>query len=211
MNICFLTSDFRDGFTDEFTARIKHYYSGQGSFAFIGSDFDGHYYTDRYFNSIVDMFKLKGIEFLKADVIDSRLSEDEAIWLLKDAEIVWISGGDTLKQMDFIRNAGIIPTLQSRKGITIGMSAGSINMAKQVVLPKDEEDNIPELSIYSGIGLVDLNIEPHLDLERTDHLEDIDEATIHTTIYGLFDNSFIEVVNDNPVFYGPYVKYNKKF
>ena len=34
--------------------------------------------------------------------------------------------------------------------IVIGISAGAINMAEKVVLAKDVEDNIPNLSIYKG-------------------------------------------------------------
>lgn len=140
-------------------------------------------------------------------VIDDRISKQAAVELLERADVVWISGGDTLMQIDYIREYGLILPLRNRNGITIGMSAGSINMAETVVLPKDEKNNIPELSIYEGIGLVDINIEPHLDPEDEKHTEDIHAATKHATIYGLFDNSFIEVVDRELKIYGNYIKY----
>lgn len=87
------------------------------------------------------------------------------------------------------------------------MSAGSINMAKKVVLPKDINDNIPKLSIYDGIGLVDINIYPHLDSIHKDNLQNIYEASKFTTIYGLYDNSFIKIIDNKIDIHGFHFKY----
>lgn len=209
MKVFFLTSGFPNGFTDDFIQRLKKYCYSKGLFVFIASDFAGYSKTDKYTDLFVSMFEEKGIVFDKVQVIDNRVSKDEAIHYLEKADIVWISGGDPLKQISYIKEYGLIPSLQNRNGITIGMSAGSINMAKRVVLPKDIEDNIPELSIYEGIGLVDINIEPHLDTENKKHIEDIYGATEYATIYGLLDNSFIEVVDESTEFYGAYIQYEK--
>jgi dipeptidase E len=84
------------------------------------------------------------------------------------------------------------------------MSAGSINMADEVVLPKDEEDNVPELSVYKGLGLVVVNIEPHLDFNRTKHIEDIKDASQTSPIYGIYDDSFILVNDDKVEVFGDY-------
>lgn len=207
MTVSFLTSGFPDGFTDQFTNRLKRYYTHGGSMLFIASDFTGHAKTDKYASLFVDLFEEKGIRFERVEIIDSRTPKDTAIHLVQRADVIWISGGDTLKQMAAIYEYGLVPYLQNRNGITIGMSAGSINMAKNVVLPRDVEDNIPVLSTYDGIGLVDINIEPHIDLDREEHIEDIYEAAQYTTIYGLFDNSFIEVVEGKTEFFGPYLKF----
>ena len=209
MKVLFLTSGFPNGFTDDFIQRLKGYYCNKGSLIFIASDFTRYSKTDRHVNSFVNMFDERGIVFDKVQVIDDRVSKHKAIQYLEKADIVWILGGDTLKQINYIKEYGLISYLQNRNGITIGMSAGSINMAKRVVLPKDIEDNIPELSIYNGIGLVDINIEPHLDTEREKHMEEIYEASKYATIYGLFDNSFIEVVDNSIQFFGTYIKYEK--
>jgi len=106
-----------------------------------------------------------------------------------------------------LKEYNLIPVLKRRQGITIGMSAGSINMAKRVVLAKDIDDNIPELSIYDGIGLVDINIEPHLDSASEEHMKDVYEASRYTVIYGIYDNTFIKIVNDRMEIYGVYFKY----
>ena len=155
------------------------------------------------------MFKSNGIIFKETHVIDNRISKKEAKEYIKKAEVVWLSGGNTLNQIKEIKEYDLIETLQNREKVTIGMSAGSINMAKRVVLAKDINDNIPELSIYDGIGLVDINIEPHFDPTDEEHNKDIYEASKSSTIYGLYDDSFIKIVDDEITIYGDYIKYEK--
>lgn len=207
MNISFLTSGFPNGFTDDFIRCIKDCYNNNGSFTFIASDFEQHSKTDKYMDIFLKMFERNGIVFNESYIIDNRTTSKDAIQYIDKSEIVWISGGDTLKQIRSIKENNLIQALQNRKGITIGMSAGSINMAKKVVLAKDVDDNIPELSIYSGIGLVDINVEPHLDSASEEHMNEIYEASQHTVVYGIYDNSFMKIANESIEIYGTYFKY----
>lgn len=207
MKVSFLTSGFPNGFTEDFIKCIKDYYYNKGVIIFIASDFGQHSKTDKYIDIFLNMFESKGILFRESYVIDDRVTSKEAIHYIEKSDIVWILGGDTLKQIRNIKEYNLIPVLQNRKGITIGMSAGSINMAKKVVISKDVNDNIPELSIYSGIGLVDINVEPHLDSASEDHMKEIYEASHHSIIYGIYDNSFIKIVDECIEVYGTCFKY----
>lgn len=208
MKVSLLTSGFPNGFTDDFIHCRKDYYDNDGSFIVIASDFTEHSKTDRYTDIFLSMFRDKGILFNEVQVIDDRIAQKKAVQYIEKADIVWISGGDTLKQIAYLKEYNLIPALQSREGITIGMSAGSINMARRVVLAKDLNDNIPELSIYDGIGIVDINIEPHLDSANEEHMEDIYEASHYAIIYGIYDNTFIKIINGTIEIYGTYLKYN---
>lgn len=129
---------------------------------------------------------------------------DKAVKLIEKADIIVLAGGPTLKQISSIHEYGLAPALRERQGITIGISAGSINMAKRVVLAKDMSDDIPELSIYEGIGLTNINIEPHLGDTSFEHMEEIRQAARYAPIYGLYDESFILEVNGDKRFFGPY-------
>ena len=153
------------------------------------------------------MFKDNGIISDEVHIIDDRVTKEKAFQYIERADIIWISGGDTFKQIAYLKEYNLIPVLQSREGITIGMSTGSINMAKRVVLAKNLDENIPELSIYDGIGLVDINIEPHLDSASEEHINEIYEASHYATIYGIYDNTFIKIVDDTMDIYGVYFKY----
>lgn len=207
MKVSILTSGFPNGFTEDFAKCIKEYYRGGGSFVFIASDFSDHIKNDKYSNIFLNMFINNSIVFNKAYTIDNRISEAKAIEFIEGADVIWISGGDTLKQIEHMRKYNIIPALKKREGITVGMSAGSINMAKKVVIAKDLRENILELTIYDGIGLVDINIEPHLDITDEEHMKDIYEASRYTRIYGLCDEGFIKVVENSLEIYGTCYKY----
>ncbi|UKI58963.1 MAG: hypothetical protein L6V81_07135 [Clostridium sp.] len=51
-------------------------------------------------------------------------------------------GGDPKKEMDSINEYGLSNILRDRDGITIGVSAGSINMAKDAIyMDEDEHKN----------------------------------------------------------------------
>ncbi len=208
MKISLLTSGFPNGFTDDFIQCLKEHYNNNGSFVLIASDFARHSKTDRDLDAFLSMFRNKGILFNEVYVIDDRITKEKAVQYIEKADIIWIAGGDTLKQITYLKEYNLISVLQSRERITIGMSAGSINMAKRVVLAKDIDDNIPELAIYDGIGLVDINIEPHLDSASEEHMKDVYEASQFTTIYGIYDNTFIKIVNDTMEIYGVYFKYD---
>lgn len=196
MKVSILTSGFPNGFTNDFIQCVKDYYHNNGSFVLIASDFVGHSKIDRHTDVFLNMFRDNGIVFNEVHIIDDRTTKEKALQYIEKADIIWISGGDTLKQIAYLKKYNLIPVLESREGITICMSAGSINMAKRVVLAKSIDDNISELSIYEGIGLVDINIEPHLDSASEEHMNEIYEASHYTTIYGIYDNTFIKIVND---------------
>lgn len=207
MKVSILTSGFPNGFTDDFVKCVKEHYFNNGSFLFIASDFLSHSKTDRYSDVILNMFRDKGIVFTESQVIDYRITNEKAVRCIEETDVIWLSGGDTLKQIAYLKEYNLIPFLQRREGLTIGMSAGSINMAKRVVLAKDINDNIPELAIYDGIGLVDINIEPHLNSANEEHIEEIHEASQIAVIYGIYDNSFIKIVNDKMEIFGDCFKY----
>lgn len=207
MRVSILTSGFPNGFPEDFINCIKEHYHNNGSMLFIASDFAEHSKTDKYLQVFLTMFRENGVVFKEVNTIDYRTTEEKALEYIENAEVIWLSGGNTLKQIQHMKEYNLIPALQKREGITIGMSAGSINMAKTVVLARDINDNIPELTIYEGIGLVDINVEPHLDSASEDHMREVYEASQYSTIYGLYDNSFIKIVGDNMDIYGVYFKY----
>jgi hypothetical protein len=39
-------------------------------------------------------------------------------------------------------------------------------------------------------------------------MKDVYEASQYTTVYGIYDNTFIKIVNDTMEIYGEYFKYN---
>jgi len=207
MKACFLTSGFPNGFTDEFIHELKNYLSPINRLAFVASDFSAHEKTMKYKNIFVQWFADCGIAFESVIVVDNCITPEEAVYAIQTSNVVWLSGGPTLTQIEDINRYGLIPSLCERSGVTIGMSAGSINMAKRVVLAKDLSDGIPELSVYDGIGLVDINIEPHINSASDMHLSDVAAAAKVSPIIGLPDGSFILDVDGSSSIFGEHHLY----
>ena len=212
MAICFLTSAFNNGFTPAFERVLKKYLPADtadaGNFVFIASDFDDPHGNLHWAEEIRGNFGEIGVVFSGFHIVDHTVSPTQAEKYIRNAQIIWLSGGDTLRQIVSFEEYHLREQLMGFDGIIIGMSAGSINMADRVVLARNIYDNAPEMAIYQGLGLVQINIEPHLDPLNVEHLDDILEASVHAPIYGLFDDSFILDDGQHTTIYGPYCLYN---
>lgn len=202
---CFLTSAFNEGFTDDFREQFYRHWNGGGRFLYIASSFDAYETNEHYGGEMLEKFAEIGVE-LEPEFLDYRVSPEEAADLIASADVIFLAGGNTLRQMEYFREYSLREAFAHTRedAVIIGMSAGSINMADRVVLARDIEDDTPELSIYEGLGLVSVNIEPHLNLGREDHMEDIAQAAAVSPIYGLYDGSFILVQGDDMQVFGNY-------
>lgn len=207
MKTIFLISDFPHGLTEDFQKEFVQCVSKKERFCYVSSSFSKHESNKKYANRIFEMFQSAGFNYDKWVLIDDRMSVKEVKTQIEKADAVFLAGGDTLLQIQSLKEYGIDQILQNSNAVIMGLSAGAINLAKTVVLAKDESDNIPELSVYSGLGLVDINIEPHLDLTRQQHLQEIMEAAKHSEIIGLYDNSFIRVNGNDYEIFGPYRRF----
>lgn len=207
MKVNFVTSGFPNGFTEMFLAELRRYLPAQGFFVMVASDFSAHEKSQQYLQQYIRDFSVYGISFQEAALVDFTISQKEAVSLVQRADVIWLSGGPTLTQIRHIKEYRLIEPLREQDGVTIGMSAESINMARQVVVAKDLDDGIVRLSQYEGIGLVDFNIEPHFASVTEERMPDIREAAKKAdAFYGLYDESFLVEKGGSIQFFGPYCR-----
>jgi len=199
MMVKILTSGFPNGFTDDFSSLLKIYIKTGMNFVLVASEFQNIYEkTDWYCNHFLKMFSDCGITFGSVDVIDSRMSRETAQDTVRNADVLWLAGGDTPTQFAYLESYGLIPYIREHKGVIIGMSAGSINMAKTAVCTLTCEHD--ELQIYEALGLVEFSVEPHLDKDNiTDELLVISEKY---PLYGICDDGAIICTEDNTSYIG---------
>ena len=146
----------------------------------------------------LQMFSDCGITFGSVDVIDSRMSIETIQDTVRIADVLWLAGSDTPTQFAYLESYGLIPYIREQKGVIIGMSAGSINMAKTSVCTLTCEHY--KLEIYEALGLVEFSIEPHLDKDNiTDELLVLSEKYL---LYGICDNGAIICTEDNISYIG---------
>ena len=194
-----LTSGFPNGFTDDFSRLLKTHIKIGMNFVFVASEFENIYErTDWYCNHFLKMFSDCGINFGRSDVIDSRMSRETAHDVVRNADVLWLAGGDIPTQFAYLESYGLIPYIREQKGVIIGMSAGSINMAKTAVCTLTCEHE--KLEIYEALGLVEFSVEPHLNKDNiADELLVISEKN---PLYGICDDGAIICMEDNISYIG---------
>lgn len=200
--------DKEKGFNKTQSKYLKNDIKETNVITFIASTFSVIEKTNMYLEIMTNWFKNIDITFNEVYLVNDLVTPIQAQEYIDKSDVVFIMGGDTLKQIENINKYNIIPNLQKRNSITIGISAGSINMAKDVAIARDIDDNIPDHSFYKGIGLVDINIEPHFDLNNNFHNQDIIEISKDNKIICLPDESFIRIENDIEII-GDYYMYDK--
>lgn len=185
---------------------IESYFNNKKNITFISASFDHYDENDHYVDKLIKSFDKKKLHFDKVDIIDNRMTSNDMIESIKKSNIIFILGGDTLAQIKNINKYNLKKYINDESKIIIGMSAGAINMAKRVVLAKDVEDNIPDLSIYEGIGITDINIEPHCDFKNSNHWKELEKASSYSEIIVMNEDCYIIADNNKMSFYGAYLK-----
>ena len=71
-------------------------------------------------------------------------------------------GGDPFKQLEVLRKIDCKKLFKNK--ILIGVSAGSMNMAIKGYYSNDKD--YPKTWFYNGIGLVDITIDSHFDINN---------------------------------------------
>ena len=206
MSTYILTSMFPNGFHAETAEVFREKIHKRNRFAFVASEFELlHEKTDKYFHFFLDMFESIGIYFEGAYVVDGRMSAEEAQSVVAEADVVWLSGGDTPTQFRYFQTYGLDKVLKGHDGVIIGMSAGSINMAKTSICTLSCGHYRQE--IYSGLGCVDVSVEPHFVGEKVS--EELLALSEEYTIYGLCDDGFIVCSGENVAYYGEVYRLSK--
>lgn len=167
---------------------------------FICSNPDSYEFTDAAANSMRKGLEEIGINFAAYNVLDGR-NPDWTKPFIDSSEVIILCGGHVPTQDKFFKKIHLREHLKNFKGVVIGISAGSMNMAEQVYstpeMPGETED--PEYCYeFQGLGLTTRNIIPHWQelqyytLDGKQMLEDIIlPPSYQYAFYALPDGSYI--------------------
>jgi peptidase E len=186
------------GFSEPAARVLKRSIWDMGRILFIASDPENHAKTDENTKDIMAWFQRLGIEFKAWEILDSRMPDGEQQRAIPRASCVFLCGGDTLAQINYLKAQNLLEPLRRFNGLVIGLSAGSINMGKRsIVLVNPYREHT---WVYEGIGLVDITVIPHFDpgreaFYRTEALP----LTYESPIYGMCDDGVIAVRNGDTV------------
>lgn len=104
----------------------------------ICSDPDGWEKTDYYASLTKKMFEDAGFAFEKFDILDSR-NEDLAEKLVRESNLLILSGGHVPTQNRFLDKIFLRDLLKNYEGVVIGISSGSMNSAAEVYSQPEKE------------------------------------------------------------------------
>ncbi|MBM7621115.1 cyanophycinase [Bacillus tianshenii] len=107
-----------------------------------------------------------GIVFDEYHLINFRLQKEDAQTLIRNASAIFLLGGNTLKQNDFLREYGLSDLIKKSTAVVIGASAGAINMSAKWICSRKLGYKVEKSTAYNGIGLNDFGVLSHFDLEN---------------------------------------------
>ena len=155
-------------------------------------------------------FPMSGLLLEKLDMLDSR--REELVTKLTDYDVIILSGGHVPTQNAFFHKIGLMERIKAFQGILIGISAGTMNCAKQVYAQPelDGESEDPSYQRFiPGLGLTDLMILPHYQSLKDEFLDGkriIEEITFPDSMgrkfYALADGSYVIIENGVAILYG---------
>lgn len=195
--------DNTNGIVDQIKERINE----NSTILYIASNPENSKEIDSYASLLFEGLALSDINFSEYLILDNR-TKDNAKEYIKKANVIFLSGGDTYIENEFFKQIHLKELLKNFDGIIIGQSAGSINMAKFVYnSPEEKEESEP--IYFEGLGLSNINIEPHFILDTTEFNEmqlyqrkHLLEESNKRPIYALCDGSHILETNKSITVYG---------
>lgn len=189
------------GFTKEQANYLKKDIKDNSNIVFIASIFGDYKKNDELFENYIKYFENNNIKFRKSSIIDDRISITLAHELINDADIVFLLGGNPEMQMKSINKYDLKKYIK-KINIVIGVSAGSMNQSKRVMY-KDDFENF-KMKDYEGLGLVEINIFPHVDLNNSSIMNEVTEISEYMELILLPNDSFVRVHNEDIKFFENY-------
>lgn len=186
---------------------LKQDLKSTNSIVYIASDANNYEDTDIHSQSLFEALKLSGITFHNYYILDDR-NKVRAKELILNASLVFLCGGDTYTQSLLLSEINLKDILKEYNGIVLGQSAGALNMAENV-FSAPEEIIWAKPTKFTGLGLTNINIEPHfildesvLDADRLNERKCVIEESYNRDIYALEDKSHIRINGDEVTLHG---------
>ncbi len=149
---------------NSFLNNLKKNLTDTKKFVLVASDPDNYDKNDLFLKMDIEALKLSDLCFDEYLVLDQRNTWDIEN-VLKDASLIFLSGGNTLLQNKFFNSINLKKYINDNS-VVIGISAGSINSAKDAYNSPESEEDLNNSPYLHGLELTNINIEPHFSLSN---------------------------------------------
>ena len=180
-----LFSGFPDHhFSREIAERLRQELTVRKSIVFITACPFDYEQNDDDCNGMYEMFAEQGLPFEKHYVIDKRTEPETAKELVENADCIFLMGGGVCEeQLDLIREKGCYDALLNCHAAIFGVSAGSMNMARDTV------DFFESMEPFPGLGFTNITVSCHHDPKDTWRYEQTLRMSEDRTVYAMEDMS----------------------
>lgn len=184
-NFTALFSGFPDHhFSREIAERLRQELTVRKSIVFITACPFDYEQNDDDCNGMYEMFAEQGLPFEKHYVIDKRTEPETAKELVENADCIFLMGGGVCEeQLDLIREKGCYDALLNCHAAIFGVSAGSMNMARDTV------DFFESMEPFPGLGFTNITVSCHHDPKDTWRYEQTLRMSEDRTVYAMEDMS----------------------
>lgn len=172
-------------FPKEITGKLKAELVTREQLVFISAwpaDFDRNNSDSK---GMHDMFAECGLAFQRVSVIDAHTDIADAKQMIKNASCIFLMGGNATLQMQLIHEKEIYEEICNSHAVILGVSAGSINMAKHSV------DIYESLTPYMGLGLTNITIKAHYNEEDKELVQVLKQVSKALPVCAMKDESAI--------------------
>ena len=189
-------------FTDEIAEVLRENLGERKSLVFISADPENFAQNDDDGNGMHQMFAERDMAFSEHYVIDRRINMLDAANLIRQADCIWLMGGEVIWQMKLIRDLNLVHELLASTSVILGVSAGSMNLGKYVAEMWESK------SFYEGIGLSDFTIKAHYEPDAY-FIPTLKEMSMLHPIIAMEDESAIFISRDKILKLGKMYKVDK--
>jgi len=185
------------GFTEPLAHEFRNSIKMNSTITFIPSDPDNY---SKYLDSNIMWFKEIGLIFHEVYVIDKNDNKNTATNKIQKSNVLFLMGGDPIKQLNHIKNTEIIECMKKYEGVIIGLSAGALSICKKCIIVKDED--YPQNIVLDGINITNgLNVDVHYENDHDIDLKNIAKEN-DIEIFGIAENCFIKIQQGNNKYIG---------
>lgn len=190
----------RSGFTEKIKESLKKTLEDKKIITFIASTPDDYEKNDKYVNGNnndipgIKKFirEISNIEIF--NTLDNRITTLEGIKILNNSDVIYLLGGNPITQIKFLKENGYDKIIKNFNGVILGTSAGAMNLLKIAYYSKDEDYD--KSFFYEGLGLIDITIDPHFDIEDKVQVQEAINNSTEKQIIGITDESALIIRND---------------
>lgn len=174
--------------------------------SFIASSPENH---EKNMNFVYGNEKITGmINHLKdfANFEQISIVDDENKYLDINSDVIYLLGGNYETQLNFIKENKFDEILKNYNGILLCTSCGAMNVAEYGYYSKD--DDIKKSFFYNGLGLTNITIDPHFEIENDIQVEEAKKMSFEHIVYGVPNSSCIKISNNNVEMIGKVYEFN---